>query len=261
MMTTCASAYPFTLRGRCVRFAGGGVLLFASAAWAQPNLVSNGSFETPAIGAPLQRYFAPSGAISAWQISQGSVDLCSSALWQQIHGNNSLDIDGAAGIPGGHISTTLQTTPGACYEVHFAIAGNPAAAPTIKTIELGAAGQSQVFTFDISGRSYQDMGWRQESWAFTAVGTTTTLYFHSLTNPVGFGAVVDDVRVFALLAADFNGDGIVNSTDVSFFINEWFSDQVKGGLTTDWDGNGIVNSTDVSSFINSWFEDILQTCD
>jgi len=60
--------------------------------------------------------------------------------------------------------------------------------------------------------------------------------------------------------ADFNADGIVNSTDVSDFINAWFEDQVMGTLVADWDHNGIVNSTDVSEFINSWFEDAAAGC-
>jgi hypothetical protein len=61
-------------------------------------------------------------------------------------------------------------------------------------------------------------------------------------------------------AADFNGDGTVNSTDVSDFINQWFQDQVDGTLVTDWDGNGVINSTDVSDFINAWFEDTTVGC-
>ncbi len=52
---------------------------------------------------------------------------------------------------------------------------------------------------------------------------------------------------------DWDGNGIVNSTDVGEFINDWFEDQVFGTLVTDWDNNGIVNSTDVGEFINAWF--------
>ncbi len=47
--------------------------------------------------------------------------------------------------------------------------------------------------------------------------------------------------------ADFNADATVNSTDVSDFINQWFLDQIEATLITDWDGNGVVNSTDVSN--------------
>jgi hypothetical protein len=60
--------------------------------------------------------------------------------------------------------------------------------------------------------------------------------------------------------ADFNADGVVNSTDVSDFINAWFEDQEAGTLTTDWDRNGVVNSTDVSGFINAWFEAVASGC-
>lgn len=53
--------------------------------------------------------------------------------------------------------------------------------------------------------------------------------------------------------ADYNGDGVVNSTDVSDLINAWFEDQVDSGTRADWDNSGVSNSTDVSSFINDWF--------
>ncbi len=60
--------------------------------------------------------------------------------------------------------------------------------------------------------------------------------------------------------ADFDHNGIVNSTDVGEFVNAWFEDLINGTLVADWDRNGIVNSTDVGEFINSWFEDIAAGC-
>lgn len=70
------------------------------------------------------------------------------------------------------------------------------------------------------------------------------------------------VRGFAGPAcpADWNGDGLSNSTDVSEFINDWFLDQVMGTLETDFDHNGVSNSTDVSEFINAWFVDQTTGC-
>jgi len=59
---------------------------------------------------------------------------------------------------------------------------------------------------------------------------------------------------------DWNHDGVVNSTDVSEFINSWFADQAAGTLIADFDGNGVVNSTDVSGFINAWFEAQVMGC-
>jgi hypothetical protein len=58
---------------------------------------------------------------------------------------------------------------------------------------------------------------------------------------------------FACCRVDWDGNGVVNSTDVSAFINDWFSDQASGTLVTDCDQNGVVNSTDVSEYINDWF--------
>jgi hypothetical protein len=53
--------------------------------------------------------------------------------------------------------------------------------------------------------------------------------------------------------ADWNHDGVVNSTDVSDFINDWFEDQVGGTHVTDFNHDGVSNSTDVSDFINAYF--------
>lgn len=61
-------------------------------------------------------------------------------------------------------------------------------------------------------------------------------------------------------AADWDASGVVNSADVSMFINDWFVDQVKGTLVADFDANGVTNSTDVSAFINRWFEDLENGC-
>ncbi len=66
----------------------------------------------------------------------------------------------------------------------------------------------------------------------------------------------DRVELVYTSIADWNNDGLVNSTDVGEFINDWFEDQVFGTLITDFDGNGISNSTDVGEFINLWFADM-----
>lgn len=60
--------------------------------------------------------------------------------------------------------------------------------------------------------------------------------------------------------SDWNDDGVVNSTDVSDFINDWFVDQVDGTLVTDFNSDGVSNSTDVSDFINAWFESVALGC-
>jgi hypothetical protein len=51
-------------------------------------------------------------------------------------------------------------------------------------------------------------------------------------------------------------NGVINSTDVSVFINEWFEDQANGTILADFNNDGISNSTDVSDFINQWFVEL-----
>jgi hypothetical protein len=53
--------------------------------------------------------------------------------------------------------------------------------------------------------------------------------------------------------ADWNRDGVANSTDVSDFINTFFADQTSGALNGDVNCDGVSNSTDVSDFINIFF--------
>jgi hypothetical protein len=49
-------------------------------------------------------------------------------------------------------------------------------------------------------------------------------------------------------AADFNGDGVVNTLDVLAFLNAWAS----GGSGADFDGNGVIDTRDVLAFLNAW---------
>jgi hypothetical protein len=92
-----------------------------------------------------------------------------------------------------------------------------------------------------------------------AIFTTNpnTTYFFSID---GYSALDYGAGTFTLswvrkrCQADFDNNDVVNSTDVSGFINAWFEDLAAGSAVTDYDGNGVVNSTDVSTFINAYFD-------
>jgi hypothetical protein len=77
-------------------------------------------------------------------------------------------------------------------------------------------------------------------------------------NPVPISSSSGADNAYATLTvpcpADYDGNGVINSTDVSEFINQWFTDQADGTFASDFDRNGTVNSTDVSEFINAWFD-------
>lgn len=49
-------------------------------------------------------------------------------------------------------------------------------------------------------------------------------------------------------AADFNGDGVVNTLDVLAFLNAWNS----GGSGADFNGDGVIDTRDVLAFLNAW---------
>jgi hypothetical protein len=84
--------------------------------------------------------------------------------------------------------------------------------------------------------------------------TTGVAYVHPLLGEVSTEiSGVADAR--PPLLADWNADGLVNSTDVALYINDWFAAQVTGSIVADIDGNGVVNSTDVSAIVNAYFEE------
>jgi choice-of-anchor C domain-containing protein len=174
----------------------GGLLLGGEAAQAA-NLLRNGSFE---IGRNPGRHFSTlypgATAINGWTVTRGSIDYIG-GYWQPADGNRSIDLDGRNA---GEIAQTFSTTVGQSYLVTFALAGNPENLPVVKEMQVAAAGQSADFSFDIIGKSFSDMGWRQTSWQFTSVDTETTLKFLSLskTNPRTYGAALDNVSVVAI---------------------------------------------------------------
>src|SRR5439155_26640420 len=53
-------------------------------------------------------------------------------------------------------------------------------------------------------------------------------------------------------AADFNGDGVVNSSDLSIFAH-WYGKTVPPApQNVDLNGDGVVNSSDLTLFAHAW---------
>ena len=66
-------------------------------------------------------------------------------------------------------------------------------------------------------------------------------------------AAIDAFEISELIcdsgcAADFNGDGDVNTLDVLAFLNAW----TAGDAAADFNGDGDVNTLDVLAFLNAW---------
>ena len=172
---------------------------------APDNLIVNGSFELASIKpGRYQDVAAESNAIEGWTVTLNHIDYVSAGLWAPSDGKYSLDLEGSAcnvhattACVGG-IKQTFPTVAGQTYHVSFDLAGNLYAGPKVKTIKVSAAGQSQNFTFDVTGHSAAKMGWTTEHWSFTAKDANTTLEFDSADSTPslsGWGPALDNVVV------------------------------------------------------------------
>ncbi len=165
------------------------------------NLIKNGSFETGlGSGGLFSTLDTGSTAIDGWFVTQGSIDYIT-GYWQNADGHRSLDLNALE--PGG-IAQNFSTIAGKEYQVNFMIAGNPQGSPFLKKMQVNAAGQTADFSFDITGKNPNNMGWQEVSWKFTAIDLKTTLEFKSLTTEpkttygLAYGMAVDKVSVVAV---------------------------------------------------------------
>ncbi|NYI04650.1 choice-of-anchor C family protein [Allostreptomyces psammosilenae] len=153
----------------------------------------DGSFEYPL--APVNSFttYSTGQLMGPWTVTSGAVDLIGEGFWQAAEGDQSVDLN--ATVPGA-VAQTFTTTPGATYTVTYALAANAAGGPTLKTGRVLVDGQVfQDFSFDITGKTYTDMGYVNRQFTFVATSGTTTLTFASTTAGSAYGPVIDDVRV------------------------------------------------------------------
>lgn len=156
------------------------------------NLIVNGSLENGPNPDGFVTLARGSRAIPGWTVLGTSVDYIGS-YWVAASGARSLDLDGTPG-PGG-VAQTFATVPGARYYVSFALAGNPACAPTVKRLQVSAGNRTAYYSFNVTGHSTSSMGWVRRTFSFTAIGPQTRLVFMSLDPPGNCGPALDDVVV------------------------------------------------------------------
>lgn len=177
-------------------------LALLSISSANANLLTNGSFEDASInpGASFIAVFPGQTSITGWDVVVEDVHYMGT-FWEASDGIRSIDLDGLTNSSGA-VSQTFSTVAGTQYNVTFDMAGNYANAPIMKPMRVSADGQSEDFTFDVTGRSALNMGWTPMSWLFTADDTAATLQFLSLTGTLGltagWGAALDNVSVLAV---------------------------------------------------------------
>lgn len=132
--------------------------------------------------------------MGSWYVSGGAVDLIGAGTWQAAEGDQSIDLNAR-----GAVSQTFTTNVGTTYTVTYSLAGNPYDLPALKTGEALIDGQRfQEFSFDVTGKTYGNMGYVRRQFTFVATGTTTTLTFAgTMSATAANGAVIDDVCVEA----------------------------------------------------------------
>ncbi|MBI2985836.1 MAG: DUF642 domain-containing protein [Deltaproteobacteria bacterium] len=167
---------------------------------------SDGSFEAA----------APGTTGSPWIVGGGGINWVSG--WQPSPDGSSHAIDlnkDTIGGPGGTIAQTFDTVSGQAYTVSFSLAGNPQCPVSEsgndpdKTVTATAGAGSLTTTFNVTGRTIFSLGWRDESFSFTASASSTELKFESLETG-RCGPLVDNVRVevtapFVFFWADWTG--------------------------------------------------------
>ena len=162
---------------------------------------TNGSFEINNSCNPDPGNFSTltvgSTCMTGWTVTAGDINYIN-GYWAAADGTHSLDMIGQASA--GAIEQTFDTTPGMDYSVSFSLAGNPdGQGPAIKSVLVSAAGLSQDYAFDATGKSSGNMGWVSRTFSFTAIDASTTLTFTSTTdvsnNNCCSSAALDNVSV------------------------------------------------------------------
>lgn len=153
--------------------------------------IVNGGFEDSTFSGNFQTIYAGSSDLSGWNIDSGSVDLINT-YWAPSAGSYSLDLNGNSAAT---ISQSFATVAGQNYTVSFDMAGNTDGGGN-KIITAGVTG-ANTFTFDISGKSHQNMGWEGKSFTFTANSALSTVYFSGDSSNSYYGAALDNISVTA----------------------------------------------------------------
>jgi hypothetical protein len=178
-----------------------------------PNLVTNGSFETPIgnnqWGSNPDTWFA--GQIfGGWTVTQGSVDIVRSGVspfgaGSSYDGVQILDLNGTPGVGG--IRQDITIADQGIYRLHFALTGNTAQDPNSPRIvrvqlSLGATDAfNSTFTWNLSDHPSHNT-FNLPSWVVYQVDFLVptagiyTLSFTSLTvTNTLHGPMIDDVRL------------------------------------------------------------------
>ncbi len=160
---------------------------------ASANLVTNGSFENPQIGAGSWTVLN-GGALSGWQAGAGGVEVRNNNAGTAYDGNQFIELDTYGNSS---ISQTIATTAGAQYLFSFAYSPRAGVAANSNGINAFWNGVL-VGTFTASGIGLNGNFWFFFDTPVTATGNLSTISFAATGISDSVGGSLDAVSVTAV---------------------------------------------------------------
>jgi len=162
------------------------------------NLVSNGGFESPALGISAQYQLGMTRGVPSWTIDAGNIDLMK-RYWTPAAELQSIDLTGSQR---GTISQILPTTKNGPYVLSFKMSGNFACgAQTSRNVTVywdGKPAPIGTYSFQKPGFwSRTNMGWTAKSVVLPAPATASTklTFVDTSSGTSTCGVALDDVIV------------------------------------------------------------------
>jgi Domain of unknown function (DUF1906)/Protein of unknown function (DUF642)/Viral BACON domain/Putative binding domain, N-terminal len=173
-----------------------------------PNLIVNGSFESPGFiggnsGGGRQQYIAPSTEITGWTVS-GTGDVfvhkcpdiqaAGSTYCSPNDGAFYVDLSGS-GPPHASISQDFVTTPGQLYQLSFFV-GASSLNPPSSTINVQVIGANSLLNTNVTPLAPgTSINWSEKQFSFTANSTATSISFTDTSTADDNVSFIDNVTV------------------------------------------------------------------
>jgi hypothetical protein len=166
---------------------------------ANPSIVGNPNFASPAVSGQFETFYAGSTDIPAWGVSAGSIDI--ETVFAPPAGSpaGTQEVDLSGDGPGS-LFDDLSTKAGMTYQGSFELSGNNQSCGTaVKTGFLSVGSLNLPFSFDATGNSFANPGWVNVPFSFVATGPVMQMTFTS-TTAGSCGPLITDVSVVPPLA-------------------------------------------------------------
>ncbi len=186
-------------------------LFIATGAYASPNLIVDGSFESPTVAAGNLTDFAGGQSIGAWQVLGNDVTQLSTTYAETGNGMIafnaqsglvSLDLTGMGNTgPTNGVVQSVTTAAGGHYQLSFWVGvayGSQSFYQLPATVNLSIAGTSVGSYTNSTLSNYGYVTWEQFTTSFIANATSTSIAFYNGTPTTNNFAGLDNVSLVAL---------------------------------------------------------------